>query len=135
MSTPRPDRWCCRIVELAADTLPAQQRQRYALEFIAELYGMPRARQWRHATEVLVHAWQLRTTLLASGTDTEGDAMFTTLKPRVPLRCRLRWHDWLLERNSESGESYLCCSRCGRDQSTFSLSDSPGGSFGTGSGI
>lgn len=133
MSTPRPDRWCCRLVELAAHTLPAQQRQRYAMEFIAELYGMPRARQWRHATEVLVHAWQLRSTLLTSATDTRGDAVFTTLKPRVPLRCRLGRHDWALERNPESGETYLCCSRCGRDQSTLSLMSNP--TAGTGTGI
>ena len=36
MTVSAADRWCCRIVELAARVLPAEQRQRYALEFIAE---------------------------------------------------------------------------------------------------
>ena len=59
------DPWCGRIAELAARILPVGQRQRYAREFIAELYGMPRSQQIRHSTQLLAHAWALRTVLTA----------------------------------------------------------------------
>jgi hypothetical protein len=61
--TPPPDIWCCRAVELAVRVLPAEHRQRYGLEFIAELYGMPRREQIRHSVQVLSHAWALRAAL------------------------------------------------------------------------
>jgi hypothetical protein len=67
MTAPAVDPWCGRIVELAARVLPAEQRQRYAREFIAELYGMPRSQQIRHSTQVLTNAWALRTVLNAAG--------------------------------------------------------------------
>jgi len=111
----RADKWCCRIVELAAHALPPQQRQRYALEFIAELYGMPRAQQFQHALSVLVNTWQLRVALTDAGTSL-GDQMTATTASRRPLRCRLGIHDWVLERNPENGQTYLCCVRCGRDR-------------------
>ena len=50
-------------MELAARVLPTEQRQRYAMEFIAELYGMPRSQQIRHSAQVLAHAWALRAVL------------------------------------------------------------------------
>ncbi len=56
MTVSAADRWCCRIVELAARVLPAEQRQRYALEFIAELYGMPKSQQFPHSVQVLAHS-------------------------------------------------------------------------------
>ena len=61
--TPPPDIWCCRTVELAVRVLPAQHRERYALEFIAELYGLPPAQQRRHSARVLTSAWALRAAL------------------------------------------------------------------------
>lgn len=115
MSKPRADRWCCRIVELAAHALPAPQRQRYALEFIAELYGMPRARQFRHSLQILTHAWQLRSALIDAGTNSLGDVMTTTTPARIPLRCRFGLHDWQLERNPENGATYRRCARCDKD--------------------
>ena len=47
--TPPPSSLSCRTVELAVRVLPAEHRQRYGLEFIAELYGMPKAQQRRHS--------------------------------------------------------------------------------------
>ena len=106
-----PGRWCCRIVELAARILPADRRQRYAREFVAELYGMPRWQQLRHATQVLTHALALRAVLRATGpTISQEDTMITT---RRPWRCRLRLHDWDERENPETHEWYQICLRCG----------------------
>ena len=115
MTTPAADRWCCRVVELAARMLPAEQRQRYALEFIAELYGMPRSQQVRHSTQVLAHAWALRTALnAASPTTTQEETMTPTT--RRPLLCLLRIHRWHWA-DAEDGGRYQCCLRCGQDKS------------------
>jgi len=113
MTAGRPDSWCCRIVELAAHTLPPQSRQRYAMEFIAELYDQPRSWQFQHAFSVLIHSWQLRAAL--AETDTLGDVMTANTQPRRSLRCRLGVHDWQLERNPESGATFKTCARCGKD--------------------
>lgn len=112
MTASAADRWCCRIVELAARMLPAEQRQRYALEFIAELYGMPRAQQLRHSAQVLAHAWALRTALAAaSSTITkEETTMITTT--RRPLKCRLGLHRWDERENPETKELYEICLQC-----------------------
>ena len=119
------DRWCCRIVELAAHVLPAQQRQRYALEFIAELYGMPRLQQFRHSIQVLAHAWALRTALsAASSTITQETTMITTT--RRPLKCRLGLHRWDERENPETRERYEICLRCD------SYRDRPGAAPGAG---
>jgi hypothetical protein len=108
------DPWCGRIVELAARLLPAEQRQRYALEFIAELYGMPRSQQARHSTQVLAHAWALRTALnAASRTTTQERTMTPTTRRSLP--CLLGIHHWHWA-NTEDGERYRCCLRCGLDK-------------------
>ena len=76
MTGPAADPWCFRVVELAALLLPTEQRHRYTLEFIAELYGMPRPQQIRHSVRVLSHAWALRAALADAGpTPTQGMAM------------------------------------------------------------
>ena len=114
------DPWCGRIVELAARMLPAEQRQRYALEFIAELYGMTRSQQIRHSTQVLTHAWILRSVLSAASPTTIEDGIMipTTRRPFPCLLWIHRWH-WV---SAEDGGRYQCCLRCGRDRT-----DSPGG--------
>jgi hypothetical protein len=114
MTAPAADHLCCRVVELAARVLPAEQRQRYALEFIAELYGMPRSQQVRHSIQVLAHAWALRTVLTAtSGARPQEGTMTRTT--RRPFRCLLRIHRWHWL-STEDGERYECCLRCGLDR-------------------
>lgn len=117
MTTPRADRWCCRIVELAARLLPPAQRQRYALEFIAELYGMPRPQQIRHSIQVLASAWQLRAVLAeASPTPFQEDTMTMSITTTArPLRCRIGFHHWHTMRTQE-GDQYESCTRCGKDR-------------------
>jgi hypothetical protein len=88
VSAVRPDRWCCRVVELAARILPAEHRQRYALEFVAELYGMTRGQQVRHSVQVLAHAWALRAAVADRvSVPMEEKAMMRTF--RFWLLCRL----------------------------------------------
>jgi hypothetical protein len=107
------DPWCGRIVELAARVLPAQQRQRYALEFIAELYGMSRSQQLRHSVQVLTRSWALRAALTSAGpnqTSLEDSTMTTTT--RKPWLCRLGLHRWDEYENPETKERYQLCQRC-----------------------
>lgn len=113
MTAPAADPWCCRIVELAARMLPPEQRRRYALEFVAELYGMSKKQQFRHSTHVLAHAWPLRVVLRAAGPTTGPEA--TTRTATVPLRCHLRIHRWRWA-SAEDGGRYVTCLRCGRDK-------------------
>lgn len=110
MTAPTVNPWCGRIVELAARVLPAQQRQRYAREFIAELYGMNRAQQLRHSTQVLAYAWALRTVLNAANQTTQEGAMTPTA--RRPLPCLLKIHRWDERQNPETKELYEICLRC-----------------------
>jgi hypothetical protein len=114
MSGPVVDRWCCPIVELAARMLPAEQRQRYALEFIAELYGMPRSQQLRHSVQVLTHAWSLRTVLIEAGPPTVQIEPVSIARRR-PIRCLVRFHHWHWA-SAEDGGRYQTCLLCGRDK-------------------
>ena len=49
--------------QVATRVLPGATRERYRQEFLAELYGLSRARQLRHAFGVLSRCWSLRTAL------------------------------------------------------------------------
>jgi hypothetical protein len=109
---PTADPWCCRIVALAARLLPAEQRQRYAIEFIAELYGMPRARQWRHSLQVLTSALTLRSVLKTAGPTTDQKEIWMTTPVRRPLACRVGLHRWEEQENPETKERYEICLRC-----------------------
>jgi hypothetical protein len=75
------------VAVLAA--LPSEHRWRYRQEFLAELYGMPPAVQWRHASGVLSHVWTLRVALTEPGRLTpKGPPM------AKPWRYRVRLHRW-----------------------------------------
>jgi hypothetical protein len=114
--TPPPDIWCCRTIELAVRILPSQHRQRYGLEFTAELYGMPPAQQRRHSARVLTSAWALRTALTEAAPGTNGEkAMANTITK--PVTCRLNLHHrwrWL---STEDGDRFERCQKCGKDRS------------------
>lgn len=119
--------WCGRAVELAARVLPPGQRQRYARELVAELHGMTRGQQRRHALGVLTHAWALRTALVTTNQE-EGATTTTT---RRPLRCRIGLHDWDERENPETKERYEVCLRCDayRDRPQAAPGTSGGGIF------
>jgi hypothetical protein len=114
--TAPPGNLCCRTVELAVRVLPAEHRQRYGLEFIAELYGMPKAQQRRHAARVLTSAWALRAALSGPAPGANGDRTMI-VKMAKPLTCRLNLHHrwrWL---STEDGDRFERCEKCGKDRS------------------
>jgi hypothetical protein len=122
MTGPTANRWCCRAVQLAVRVLPAEQRHRYALEFIAELYGMPRSQQIRHSVHVLSNAWALRAALAETGLTANQEKTMTITTSR-PFRCRIKLHRWVWV-STEDGDRYERCIRCGRDR-TEKVGDSP----------
>ena len=63
--------------------------------------------QLRHASALLLHAWALRSALVA--TRQEETVMTTTTKP---LRCRLGIHRWDERQNPETHERYQVCELC-----------------------
>jgi hypothetical protein len=52
--------WPRHTVRVATWVLPRSTRDRYRQEFLAELYGLGRTRQLRHAAAVLSRSWALR---------------------------------------------------------------------------
>jgi hypothetical protein len=52
--------WPRHTVQVATRMLPGATRDRYRQEFLAELHGLSRARQLRHAFGVLSRSWALR---------------------------------------------------------------------------
>jgi hypothetical protein len=126
--TAPPGNLCCRTVELAVRVLPAEHRQRYGLEFIAELYGMPKAQQRRHSARVLTSAWALRAALSEAAPAVIGEIAVTTI--HKPLTCRLNLHHrwrWL---STEDGDRFERCQKCGKDRS-----EKVGGSPAAGQGM
>jgi hypothetical protein len=112
--TPPPDIWCCRAIELAVRVLPAEHRQRYGLEFVAELYGMPPAQQRRHSARMLTSAWTLRTALSETVPLADGEQTVIT-KTHKPLACRLNLHHRWRSLSTEDGDRYDRCEKCGKD--------------------
>jgi hypothetical protein len=115
VTTPGPTWVPLRLVQLAARMLPPAHRLRYEGEFTAELYGMTRTRQLRHAAQVLTRAFALRSALVSVPATAEREAMMFV--PTVPLTCRLnlrhKWH----QVSTEDGNSRTWeCAICGRER-------------------
>jgi hypothetical protein len=104
-------------VRLAAHLLPdSPARDRYRQEFVAELYGMRRGRQVRHALGVLSRSFALRRAVTGAPTSLASEVAVTALARKNPLRCRLNIrHKWQEQRNPE-GQHYFRCARCGKDR-------------------
>ena len=128
MTARRANPWCCRAAEAAAHILPAADRQRYALEFIAELYDMPLSQQVRHSAQLLAHAWALRTTLAESGHPKMEETM--TLTTARPLACRLGRHRWHWISNEDT--RLQCCLACGQEKTVQLWNAKYNGSMGGG---
>ena len=122
MTPSTADRWCCRTVELAARVLPAEHRQRYTLEFVAELYGMSRPQQVRHSVQVLSRAWALRAALDAAAfAPIQEKARHRTLGWQL---CHLGRHLWAQHRNPDVGGKlavFELCRRCGRERQGYEV--------------
>jgi len=107
--------WPRHTLQAATRVLPRSTRDRYRQEFVAELYGLSRTRQLRHALRVFSRSWALRAAISAPSEATAADMeiVFPRRRPR-PLYCRLIRHRWA-DFSSEDGSSrYRECTRCGK---------------------
>jgi hypothetical protein len=76
------------IVRVAIRVMPVASRGRYRQEFLAELHGLGRARQLRHAFGVLSRSWALRAALNTPSEAGDMELVFPRL--RRPKRYRVQ---------------------------------------------
>src|SRR5215468_4634978 len=72
-------------VQVATRVLPGATRDRYRQEFLAELYGLGRTRQLRHAFGVLSRSWALRAAI-STRPDAAADMEIVFPRLRRPKR-------------------------------------------------
>lgn len=102
--------WPSRIVHLATHALPAGAvRDRYRLEFLAELAELPGPRQTRHAAGILTHSLALRSAVRGAQV-APLEAVMTA--PTKPLLCRTNVHHHWEWAHTPDGERYIRCARC-----------------------
>ena len=65
--------WPRHTVGVATRVLPSATRDRYRQEFVAELHGLGRARQLRHAFGVLSRSWALSAAISTAPEATTAD--------------------------------------------------------------
>jgi len=107
--------WPRHTVQVATRVLPGATRDRYRQEFLAELYGLSRARQLRHAVGVLSRSWALRAAINTPSDAAAADMEIVFARHRRPLFCLLNRHRWETFR-SEDAKPYRRCQRCGKDE-------------------
>jgi hypothetical protein len=111
-----PNPWASRAIRLAVRVLPeGLARDRYRHEFLAELYGMSRPRQLRHAINLLIGSFALRAAVDRERQPSSLELVLP-VTARKPLLCRLNLHHkWIrLSDSEDEGEDYLQCRGCGR---------------------
>ena len=107
--------WPRHAVQAATRVLPGATRERYRQEFLAELYGLGRTRQLRHAAGVLSRCWALRAAINTPSEAAAADMELVFPRQRRPLFCRLNRHRWETFR-TEDAKPYRRCQRCGKDE-------------------
>ena len=107
--------WPRHAVQAATRVLPGSTRERYRQEFLAELYGLGRTRQLRHAAGVLSRCWALRAAINTPSEAAAADMELVFPRHRRPLFCRLNRHRWETFR-TEDAKPYQRCQRCGKDE-------------------
>ena len=102
-------------IDLAVRALRTRaERDRYSREFVAELYDLPPATQWRHVAGFVSQSLALRAALGAAPSAPEENTVQAIGLIRR-FRCRaLRHHDWHLY-STEDGGLYQACTVCHRD--------------------
>ena len=101
------------ILSLAVETLPAEHRNRYQTEFLAELNFVPEPKQTRYALRVMARSWTLRSALHDQPRPIEEVIIMSK-----PLRCRLHMHAWRVRHNEEDATPYEQCVRCHAERDT-----------------
>lgn len=81
--------WARHTVQVATRVLPGSTRDRYRQEFLAELHGLGRARQLRHAVGVLSRCWALRAAISTPPEATAADMEIVFPRLRRPKRYSL----------------------------------------------
>jgi hypothetical protein len=99
------------VVSLSVAQLPPCQRQRYALEFWAEIHDIRRGEQLRYALALLMHASALRAAVSGARPPTLEAPVKHIDWQHTP--CWLTFHHYMTFR-SPDGEPYVECSRCGK---------------------
>ncbi|HEY3090314.1 MAG TPA: hypothetical protein VGJ59_19865 [Jatrophihabitantaceae bacterium] len=108
--------WPRHTLQVATQVLPGSTRDRYRQEFLAELYGLGRARQFHHTAGVLSRSWALRAAINTPPEEAAADMEIVFPRHRRPLSCRLNLrHRWATLR-TEDGRLYQQCQRCGKDE-------------------
>jgi hypothetical protein len=107
--------WPRHTVQLATRVLPGATRDRYRQEFLAELHGLGRTRQLRHAAGVLSRSWALRAAINTPSDAAAADMELVFPRHPRPLLCRLNRHRWETLR-TEDAKPYQRCQRCGKDE-------------------
>jgi hypothetical protein len=102
-------------IQLATRVLPGSARDRYRQEFLAELHGVSRARQLRHAIGVLSRSWALRAAINTPSEAAAADMEIVFPRHRRPLSCWLNRHRRETFR-TEDAKPYQRCQRCGKDE-------------------
>ena len=109
----QPPRMARAAVDLSVRFLPVEHRERYAVEFYADLFGLPRKEQRRQAFGVLLHVQQLAWALGDPAPDLERRPARSR-----DLRCMLHLHHYVKRHvhDAEDGiRSVLMCTRCNKD--------------------
>jgi hypothetical protein len=108
--------WPRHTVRMATWVLPRATRDRYRQEFLAELYGLRRSRQLRHAFRVLSRCWALRAAINTPSDATAADMEIVfPRRRRRSLYCRLIRHYWVDRSSEDGGSRYRECARCGKE--------------------
>jgi hypothetical protein len=107
-------------VQVATRVLPVRTRERYRQEFLAELYGLGRARQLRHAFGVLSRCWALRAAISAPAEAAAADIEIV-FPFRRPKRYRVRRNDEGYEiRDADAAGTQVFFSTSRREARTMS---------------
>jgi hypothetical protein len=104
--TRQPGSLARTILGVAVETLPADYRNRYQAEFLAELNFVPASEQTRYALRVMNGSLTLRNALLDQPRPIEEVVIMGK-----PMRCRLRMHVWRVRHNEEDATPYEQCVR------------------------
>lgn len=113
MSTPR--RTSKLLVEGATLVLPAGEvRDRYRQELLAELHGLERSQQPRHALGVVLHALALRRAVIG-GEHVEPAAAGES----APVHCRLHLYHHHRKTSTDDGQVFWQCVDCGHIKDNY----------------
>jgi hypothetical protein len=121
--------WPRHTVRLATRVLPGATRDRHRPEFVAELHGLRRARQLRHAVGVLRRCCALRVALNTPSQAGAADMEIVFPRQRRPGLCRVNLHHRWATSRTEDGKPYLRCQRCGKDETDIFAGTKSGREF------